>query len=132
MTAVAGPAGTTTDDDCRPDVEQIVASLPGQPLLPREDGDIAFSAPWEIRAFALAVAAHRDGRFAWPEFQERLIGGISRWEGTDPAERGNWSYYREWLEGLESLLVDRQLVDPAELDERTHEYLHGVRDPKHH
>jgi nitrile hydratase accessory protein len=124
--------GVAVADECRPDVERIVAALPGQDLLPRKEGELAFSAPWEIRVFALAVAAHRDGRFAWPEFQGRLVEAIARWESADPAERASWSYYREWLSGLEALLLERELVDAGELDARTDEYLHGVRDPKHH
>ncbi|WP_177212658.1 nitrile hydratase accessory protein [Geodermatophilus ruber] len=131
MTDVTGTGGRV-EEDCRPDVERIVADLPGQDLLPRKEGELAFSAPWEIRAFALAVAAHRDGRFSWPEFQGRLVAAIDRWERADPAERASWSYYREWLQGLESLLLERGLVDADELDARTHEFLHGVRDPKHH
>lgn len=131
MNPVADTA-VTEADDCRSDVERIVTDLPGQHLLPREKGDLSFSAPWEIRAFALAVAAHRDGRFAWPEFQARLVAGIARWEAADPTERSSWSYYREWVGTLESLLLDRGLVDAGELDARTSEYLDGVRDPKHH
>lgn len=80
----------------------------------------------------LGVAAACDGRFAWPEFQERLVTAIAAWEGSDPDERTAWSYYREWLDGLESLLLERELVDPDALAARTEEYLGGARDPQHH
>jgi nitrile hydratase accessory protein len=50
----------------------------------------AFNEPWEIRAFAMAVAAYRNGQYEWSEFQLSLIESIRQWEqgGRDPeAER---------------------------------------------
>jgi nitrile hydratase accessory protein len=118
--------------DCRPEVERLVEGLADSGLLPRESGELSFSAPWEIRVFAIAVAASRDGRFPWSEFQERLVGAIADWEDAGPDEQADWSYYREWLHGLEALLLERALVDPEVLAARTQEYLGGARDPKHH
>lgn len=132
MTAAEQEQSSTRDRDCRPEVERLVGDLPDAGLHPRESGELSFSAPWELRVFALGVAAARDGRFAWPEFQERLVTAIAAWEASDPDERTAWSYYREWLDGLESLLLERELVDPDALAARTEEYLGGARDPQHH
>jgi nitrile hydratase accessory protein len=130
---VSTPGPTLAEvKDCRPAVERVVAELPEAALVPREEGEISFSAPWELRAFSVAVAAHLDGRFEWPEFQQELVAAIATWEQTPPAERVEWSYYREWVRALETLVLERGLVSEAEVEERTAEYLGGVRDPKHH
>jgi nitrile hydratase accessory protein len=79
-----------------------------------------FAHPWEIRAFALAVAAHESGRYAWGEFQSALIESIGRWHaehGTD--DEGTWSYYEHWLDALERVLAANGLVDRHEVDSRT-------------
>ena len=108
-----------------------MAELPQPGLIPRDAGDIFFSSPWELRAFAVTVAAHLNGRFEWSEFQQQLVAAIATWEQTPPAERVEWNYYREWVQALEALALGRGLVSEEEVEERTGEYLGGVRDPKH-
>ena len=46
--------------------------------LPGEGDQLSFEHPWELRAFALAVAAHNNGYYDWSEFQLALIGSIRR------------------------------------------------------
>ncbi len=128
----AGGPTVAHANDCRPAVERVVAALPEGDLVPRQEGEISFSAPWELRAFAVAVAAHLDGRFEWSEFQRELVTAIEAWEQTPPEERDEWSYYREWLRALERLALERGLVTQEDVEERTAEYLGGPRDPKHH
>src|SRR6185437_10966455 len=73
--------------DARRRVEALVAGLPGG-----RPGEQAFNEPWEIRAFAMAVAAYNNGQYEWSEFQLSLIESIRQWEqgGRDP-EAEPWS-----------------------------------------
>jgi len=71
----------------------------------------AFNEPWEVRAFAMAVAAYHNGQYEWSEFQLSLVNSIKTWENGDGAEP--WSYYEHWLEALETVLAaDLLLHDP--------------------
>lgn len=97
-------------------VEHLDAPGPGK--LPRINGELAFSAPWEATVFALAVALSDAGRFDSREFHRRLIGEIRQWEHrAQPAEE--WDYYQRWLAALEHVLCRRGLLTRAELQSRT-------------
>ncbi len=102
---------TTETGDARRRVEQLLTELPD------DDGQLAFTQPWELRAFALAVAAHQNGRYDWSEFQLALIGAIRRWEGSP--EDSPWRYYDRWLEALETVLSGTGVLAGTELDDRT-------------
>ena len=80
-------------------------------IAPRE---VNFAAPWEARAFALALALAERGAFEWEEFRQRLIAQIA----AADAGRSAASYYECWLAALEIALKIRNLVNPAELDQR--------------
>jgi nitrile hydratase accessory protein len=83
-------------------------------------GEPVFAAPWESRAFGMAVALDRAGAVDFAEFQEELIAEISHWEATVSDYPDNeWSYYRRWLHALERIVTSRQFVDPDELDHET-------------
>ena len=87
---------------------------------PRSNGELVFAEPWEGRAFGLALALHEAGTFTWKEFSTELSGSIAWWERAHPADE-EYSYYRCWLEALESLLEDRGIVDRAvTLDRAVH------------
>jgi len=94
---------------------------------PGEDAP-TFDAPWQARAFALAVAL-TDERGAdgirWREFQSRLVEEVGAEPGADDPEA---AYYREWLAALERLLVERGALDPGELAERVAAFEAGDRD----
>ena len=96
-------------------VEDAVAYMTGNAALPRRNGELVFDAPWESRAFGLAVGLSQAGVFTWDEFRERLIAEIAEWEAAGhPAEE--WSYYACWLHALEELLEERGIATDAELD----------------
>lgn len=120
---------TTEVGDARRRVEQLVGELP-------RDGEeqLSFSQPWELRAFAVAVAAHQNGLYDWSEFQLALIGAIRQWEDArdgDPAVNP-WRYYDRWLEALESVLSGTGVLGDDELDQRAHTILTTPRDADHH
>ncbi|OZC59960.1 nitrile hydratase accessory protein [Rhodococcus sp. 06-418-5] len=114
--------------DARRRVEKLVCSLPEVP-----GGDTAFTQPWEIRAFAMAVAAYDARQFEWAEFQLSLIESIKSWEERhDPSEQSPWSYYEHWLTALESRLAGSGLLSDAVLDARTKAVLATPPDRDHH
>ena len=110
--------------DARRRVERLVTDLPG-------DG-APFEEPWELRAFAMAVAAYHSGQYEWSEFQLSLIESIRQWEqgGRDP-DAEPWSYYEHWLTALETVLAGSGLLSESMLDERTKEVLATPRDASH-
>jgi nitrile hydratase accessory protein len=121
---------TAQDGTARQAVEHLLLELPHQEAIRPDGTDVSFQTAWEIRAFALAVAAHQNGEYDWTQFQEALVGAITRWEqaqGTTP-----YRYYDRWLEALESLLAERGLLDVADVEERTRVVLTTPRDAGHH
>jgi nitrile hydratase accessory protein len=98
-------------------IDRRVADLDG---LPRKNGELVFEAPWQGRAFGLAVAMNEQGAYAWEEFRRRLAAEIG-----DAPER---DYYASWMRALETLLLEQQLLDPSELERRKAEYLSMQRD----
>lgn len=73
-----------------------------------EEDERVFRAPWEARAFAIAVALVEAGFCSWEEFRQRLIMAINR-------EGASEDYYRNWLRALQSLLHDKGTVTTEEI-----------------
>ena len=53
--------------------DQRISGMEGEMALPRLNGELVFSAPWEGRAFGIAVALKDGGQCRWEEFRDRLI-----------------------------------------------------------
>jgi nitrile hydratase accessory protein len=58
-----------------------------------------FAAPWEARAFAMAVRLRDQGHLRWPAFQACLAARIA----ADPDQETG--YYEHWLACLEALIA---------------------------
>lgn len=97
---------------------------PGAP--PRRNGELVFQAPWEGRAFGLAVALGEEGLFSWEAFRTRLIAAIAASDRRPEGER--LAYYESWLGALEQLLVERGVLTAAEIEERIRQFARGQRD----
>ena len=78
--------------------------------LPRQNGELVFAAPWEARAFGLAVALSEQGLYAWKEFSQTLAAQTAAGQEEE--------YYERWLESLEHLALEKGLVQPEELATR--------------
>ena len=76
--------------------------MAGPAALPRDNGVLAFEAPWEGRAFGLAVELVRSQRLDWEAFRQRLIAAVE-----EAPER---PYYESWLVALERLVDDLGLA----------------------
>ena len=95
-----------------------ITAMDEQGALPRKNGELVFEAPWEARAFGLAVALNEAGVYPWRDFSQGLAAETAALERQEaPA-----SYYERWLETLEKLAIARGLVTLDELDARTAEY----------
>lgn len=94
-------------------------ALPDLPGLPRDDAGPVFRAPWEAQAFALALALHERGAFAWPEFAAALTQAIRRAQAAGDPDTGH-TYYRHWLDALESLVLAKGLGDAGRLHALEH------------
>jgi nitrile hydratase accessory protein len=110
--------------------------LDGAAAIPRSNGEPVFSAPWQSRAFGMAMVLHEQGAFDWEDFRVCLIAEIERRESeaAEPAALGDDDgslYYSCWLTALAGVLADSDLVPAAELDTRSAEYSSGARDHVH-
>lgn len=105
-------------------VDRLVAMMEGTSAAPRKNGELVFDAPWQGRIFGMAIAMHEGERIDWEEFRQRLIARIGEADAAgDPS-----GYYERWTAAFESLLIERGIVRPEELDERTYEFEFGERD----
>lgn len=113
--------------DARRKVEQFVCGTPGG-----DPDQMGFEHPWEIRAFAMAVAAHRQLGFDWSRFQGALIASIQDWERSNAAGEVPWSYYQHWVAALEVVMAQAGVLSEAELDVQTKEVLALPANRNHH
>jgi len=101
-------------------VSTSLLDVDGLAAPPRSNGELVFSAPWESRAFGLAMALHDSGAFEWEAFRQQLIAAVGEWEREHPSDEC-WSYYRCWLTALERVLATEGVVKEAQLVTRTRE-----------
>ena len=107
--------------------DRRITNMDGDAALPRDNGELVFQAPWEGRAFGLAVVMNEAGRYSWRDFFQELVAKIA-----EAREAGApTSYYEQWLAALETLAVGKGFLTTEELDRRTAEYQSGHRADHH-
>ena len=79
--------------------------LPG---LPQDEAGPVFSAPWQAQAFAMTLALHERGVFTWNEWAQALSQAITRAQAGGDPDLGD-TYYRHWLDALETLVQAKGL-----------------------
>ncbi len=81
-------------------------------LLDRETtiGAALFAEPWHAQAFALTVALHQKGVFAWTDWTEFFSSEIANFERD-----GREDYFLCWLTALEKLLISRGVTGQEDL-----------------
>ncbi|MFC4294660.1 nitrile hydratase accessory protein [Novosphingobium tardum] len=72
--------------------------------------DLHFAAPWEASVFALTVRLSESGLFTWKQWVETFSKCL--------AEKADVPYYQVWLEALEHMVTDRNLITREELADR--------------
>jgi len=90
--------------------------LPG---LPQDDAGPVFSAPWQAQAFAMTLALHERGLFSWSEWAQALSQAITRAQASGDPDLGD-TYYRHWLDALETLLQAKGLASATTLHALEH------------
>ena len=89
--------------------------LPGPlPDLPCDSQGPVFAEPWQAQAFALTLALHERGLFAWTEWARYLSEAIKEAQAAGDPDTGE-TYYQHWLAALERMLLDMGIVEPLVL-----------------
>jgi nitrile hydratase accessory protein len=92
-------------------INQAIAAVPG---IPRGTEGPVFREPWEAEAFAMTVALHERGLFAWSEWTAVLADEIKRAQAKGDPDTGE-TYYRHWLAALERIVAEKGVTDAAAL-----------------
>ena len=82
---------------------RVAESVPG---IPRDANGQVFRAPWEAHAFAMALALHEKGLFAWSEWSAMLGEEIKKAQAGGDPDTGE-TYYRHWLATLERMVAEK-------------------------
>jgi cobaltochelatase CobN len=122
--ACASTATLLSEETEEARLHSLLAGLGGSSAVPRRNGELVFDAPWQGRAFGMAVALSEGGLFPWEEFRQALIREIAAAE----ARGGEFRYYDAWLAALEGVLASRGLVIPEQLEEIAFQFEFGERD----
>lgn len=105
-----------------------ISAMEAQIALPRENGELIFQAPWEARAFGLAVALNQQELYEWREFSAKLAATIAAADqNDDPA-----SYYTRWIASLEALIIAKGLLSRKQLDAKIAECAANIEDDHGH
>ena len=83
--------------------QRAAASIPG---IPQDANGPVFREPWEAHAFAMALALHEKGLFAWSEWSAKLGQQIKKAQAAGDPGTGE-TYYRHWLATLEGIVAEK-------------------------
>lgn len=120
--AAAADAGQAPNQEQAP--ERLVADMEGAAAAPRKNGELVFEAPWQGRAFGMAVALHEQACYPWERFRQRLIDQIAAAEAHGDAS----GYYEHWLAAFEALLTEEGILSKEAIEERAYQFEFGERD----
>ena len=81
------------------------------PINPTDNDQHLFKEEWEQRMFGMFISCFAGGHYNVDEFRHAI-------ERMDPAHYLQTSYYEHWLNSLETLLVEKGVVTPDELEAR--------------
>jgi len=92
--------------------------------------EVAFQAPWQARAFAMAVALHERGAFTWQEWAEALASHIRLAQGQGDPDTGS-TYYDHWLKALEKLVAEKSLAPVGMIEGYRRAWAHSASRTPH-
>ena len=79
------------------------------------DADVKFAAPWEAKAFAMMVEMAQAGHFAWSDWVDCFSKEVAAATAIEAAGGIAPSYYEQWLNAAETLLIDKGITSRAQL-----------------
>lgn len=85
-------------------------------MTPDAPPEPAFAAPWHAQLFALTVAMNEAGHFQWTEWAERFGKTLAK-AGLSRDLDGGDDYFGCWLETFEALLREKDVADPALIEQ---------------
>jgi nitrile hydratase accessory protein len=89
-------------------------ALRANPGLPADTHGPVFREPWEAQAFAMTLALHDKGLFAWREWAAMLGETIKAAQAAGDPDTGD-TYYRHWLATLERMVAQKAVTTQADL-----------------
>jgi nitrile hydratase accessory protein len=103
----------------RPDmttIDPIAArrALQSNPGLPADTHSPVFREPWEAQAFAMTLALHEQGVFAWADWAAMLGETIKAAQAAGDPDTGD-TYYHHWLATLERMVAEKAVTTQADL-----------------
>lgn len=132
--AGAAPAEGSEDDETATATTADVApasatpkSCDPPPLPGLLTGDKAtFSAPWEARAFAMVVSMAEAKRFTWGEWVATFSREVAAAEAAAARGETPRTYYEQWLDAVEKLMVAKGLTTDDQLRLRRFAFAGGA------
>jgi nitrile hydratase accessory protein len=93
---------------------------PASPLLANAlpvsvDAEVTFSEPWEAKAFAIIVKLAQSGHFGWSEWVECFSREVAAATAIETAGGQPKTYYEQWLNAAETLLIDKGVTSREQL-----------------
>ena len=82
------------------------------------DGDMTFAEPWEAKVFAIIVKLAQSGHFTWPEWVDCFSKEVAAATSIEAAGGSPPTYYEQWLNAAEKLLVEKQFTTAEQLAAR--------------
>ena len=89
-------------------------ALAANPGLPADAQGPVFREPWQAQAFAMTLALHDKGLFAWPEWAAMLGETIKAAQAAGDPDTGE-TYYHHWLATLERMMAEKAVTTRADL-----------------
>jgi nitrile hydratase accessory protein len=93
---------------------------PASPLLSNAlpvsvDAEVTFSEPWEAKAFAIIVKLAQSGHFGWSEWVKCFSREVAAATAIEAAGGQPKTYYEQWLNAAETLLIDKGVTSREQL-----------------
>lgn len=94
-------------------------------VLPRRSGELVFQAPWEKRAFGMAITLCQQERVLFDDLRWRVVAAITTWERANRGREETFRFYERWALALERLLVDQGVLSKEEIERKIGEFRCG-------
>ena len=99
------------------------------PSIPQDAQGPVFREPWEAQAFAMTLALHAAGLFAWTEWAAILGAEIKKAQAAGDPDTGE-TYYHHWLAALELIVAEKGVTTRKTLAHHYHAWeLAAARTP---